>query len=49
MPWGRTRQQQLSHSKLSTTEAHYLQRQTRGPDVRYVLDKFASQESGERM
>ena len=26
-------QQQLSHPKLSTTEAHYLQRHTRGPDV----------------
>ncbi len=34
-------QQQLSHAKLATTEAHYLQRQTRGPDVRAVLDKFA--------
>ena len=27
-------QQQLSHSKLSMTEQHYLQRQTHGPDVR---------------
>jgi hypothetical protein len=35
------RQQQLSHAKLATTEAHYLQRQTRGPDVRAVLDKYA--------
>ena len=26
-------QQQLSHAKPSTTEAHYLQRHTRGPDV----------------
>jgi len=34
-------QQQLSHAKLATTEAHYLQRKTRGPDVRDVLDKFA--------
>lgn len=34
-------QRQLSHAKLSTTEAHYLQRQTRGPDVRAVLDQFA--------
>lgn len=34
-------QRQLSHSKLSTTEAHYLQRHTRGPDVRDVLDKYA--------
>jgi integrase len=35
-------QQQLSHSKLSTTEAHYLQRQTHGPDVRDTLDRFAA-------
>lgn len=41
-------QQQLSHAKLATTEAHYLQRQTRGPDVRAVLDKFAGQEGAER-
>ncbi len=34
-------QQQLSHAKLSTTETHYLQRQTRGPDVRATLDRFA--------
>ena len=34
-------QQQLSHAKLATTEAHYLQRQTRGPDVRETLDRFA--------
>jgi len=34
-------QQQLSHAKLATTEAHYLQRRTRGPDVRDVLDKYA--------
>lgn len=39
-------QQQLSHAKLATTEAHYLQRQTHGPDVRATLDKFAGQESG---
>lgn len=38
-------QQQLSHSKLSTTEAHYLQRHTHGPDVRKTLDRFAG-ESG---
>jgi integrase len=37
-------QQQLSHAKLATTEAHYLQRHTRGPDVRAVLDKFAGGE-----
>lgn len=35
-------QQQLSHAKLSTTEAHYLQRQTHGPDVRKTLDRFAA-------
>lgn len=40
-------QQQLSHAKLATTEAHYLQRPTRGPDVRAALDKFAGQESGD--
>lgn len=34
-------QQQLSHAKLATTEAQYLQRKTRGPDVRDVLDKYA--------
>lgn len=36
-------QQQLSHAKLSTTEAHYLQRQTTGPDVRATLDDFAAE------
>jgi integrase len=40
-------QQQLSHAKLATTEAHYLQRHTRGPDVRAVLDEFADHGSGE--
>lgn len=40
-------QQQLSHSKLSTTEAHYLQRQTRGPDVRRTLDRFAGKVADE--
>ena len=40
-------QQQLSHAKLSTTEAHYLQRQTSGPDVRESLDRFAAGESGD--
>jgi integrase len=39
-------QQQLSHAKLATTEAHYLQRHTRGPDVRDALEKFAAGESG---
>ena len=37
-------QQQLSHAKLATTEAHYLQRKTRGPDVRAVLDKYAGRD-----
>jgi integrase len=36
-------QQQLSHSKLSTTEAHYLQWHTRGPDVRNTLDRSAGE------
>lgn len=40
-------QQQLSHAKLSTTEAHYLQRQTSGPDVRATLDQFAAGGGGE--
>jgi integrase len=35
-------QQQLSHAQLSTTEGHYLQRRTTGPDARAVLDKWAS-------
>jgi hypothetical protein len=35
-------QQQLSHSNLATTEAHYLQRHTRSPDVRNTLDRFAA-------
>jgi len=39
-------QQQLSHAKLTTTEAYYLQRQTRGPDVRAVLDKYAGGNTG---
>ena len=40
-------QQQLSHTELSTTERHYLQRQTTGPDVRAALEKFAGRESGD--
>ena len=39
-------QQQLSHAKLSTTEAHYLQRQTSGPDVRATLDRYAASDDG---
>ncbi|MBF6092348.1 tyrosine-type recombinase/integrase [Nocardia cyriacigeorgica] len=35
-------QAQLSHAKLSTTEQHYLQRQTQGPDARNALDRFAA-------
>lgn len=35
-------QRQLSHKQLATTEAHYLQRVTSGPDTRAVLDKWAS-------
>jgi len=35
-------QQQLSHAKVSTTETHYLQRQTSGPDVRETLDRYAA-------
>lgn len=38
-------QQQLSHAKLATTETHYLQRQTQGPDVRAALEQFAGFES----
>lgn len=34
-------QQQLSHAKLATTEKHYLERRTHGPDVRSVLDEYA--------
>ncbi|CPZ23212.1 Putative phage integrase [Mycobacteroides abscessus] len=33
-------QQQLSHAKLATTEAHYLQRQTQGPDARGALEQY---------
>ena len=33
-------QQQLSHAKLATTEKHYLQRHTEGPDVRAVLNEY---------
>ncbi len=34
-------QAQLSHSQLSTTEQHYAQKRTTGPDARAVLDEFA--------
>lgn len=36
-------QQQLSHAKRDTTEQHYAQRRTTGPDARDALDKFAGQ------
>lgn len=36
-------QQQLSHAKRDTTEKHYAQRRTTGPDARNALDKFAGQ------
>lgn len=35
-------QRQLSHKQLATTEKHYVQRVTSGPDTRDVLDKWAS-------
>lgn len=35
-------QRQLSHAQLATTEGHYVQRVTTGPDTRAVLDKWAS-------
>ncbi|TXH18681.1 MAG: site-specific integrase [Mycobacterium sp.] len=34
-------QQQLSHAQLATTEGHYVQRVTAGPDTRAALDKWA--------
>ncbi|MEB3065278.1 hypothetical protein K6T84_21160, partial [Mycolicibacter sp. MYC101] len=39
-------QRQLSHKQLSTTEAHYEQRVTAGPDARAVLDEWASKPTG---
>lgn len=39
-------QAQLSHSQLSTTESHYAQRRTVGPDARDVLQKFAGVRDG---
>ncbi|WP_063129355.1 site-specific integrase [Nocardia fusca] len=35
-------QHQLSHARQSTTEQHYVERRTHGPDVRVVLDRYAS-------
>ncbi|MEN4399650.1 integrase [Mycolicibacterium fortuitum] len=39
-------QQQLGHAQLATTEGHYVQRVTAGPDTRAVLDKWASNGNG---
>jgi len=39
-------QRQLSHAQLATTERHYVQRATSGPDTRAVLDKWASNGNG---
>jgi len=38
-------QHQLGHAQLATTEGHYVQRVTRGPDTRAVLEKWASNQS----
>ncbi|MGK2868316.1 MAG: site-specific integrase, partial [Mycobacterium sp.] len=35
-------QQQLSHRQLATTEGHYVERVTSGPDTRAVLEKWSS-------
>jgi len=35
-------QHQLGHAQLATTEGHYVERVTKGPDVRAVLDEWAS-------
>lgn len=39
-------QQQLSHAQLATTEGHYVQRITAGPDTRAVLEEWASNGNG---
>lgn len=39
-------QHQLGHSHLATTEGHYVQRVTTGPDSRAVLDEWASYANG---
>ena len=36
-------QHQLGHRDLSTTERHYVERRSVGPDARAALDKFAGQ------
>ena len=38
-------QQQLGHARLATTEGHYVQRKTTGPDAREALDRFLGGES----
>lgn len=38
-------QHQLGHAQLATTEGHYVQRVTAGPDTRAVLEKWASNQS----
>ena len=35
-------QQQLGHAHLTTTEGHYVERKTVGPDAREALDRFLS-------
>ncbi|BBZ64970.1 putative phage integrase [Mycolicibacterium insubricum] len=39
-------QHQLGHAQLATTEGHYVQRRTEGPDTRAVLDRWASNGNG---
>lgn len=39
-------QHQLGHAQLATTEGHYVQRVTAGPDTRAVLDNWASNGNG---
>lgn len=38
-------QQQLAHAQLATTEGHYVQRVTAGPDARAVLDRWSSNQN----
>ncbi len=38
-------QRQLSHAQLATTESHYVQRVTAGPDTRAVLESWASNQA----
>lgn len=38
-------QQQLGHAYLTTTEGHYAERKTTGPDAREALDRFLNGES----